>query len=312
MSSAVQAKKNSTEASAARSGYATPKMGSACTPREAENLPDEVVKLHTAWEQYWQDATRFWERLLDCFRNSGDQNSLKGWCISEGVHNIIGQDLANLRTALREVCHVCGPSTDRATLHPGGNMLSGHRLLFEVLLELVSAGGVAGFQEGQAKAPSWQAVRALLTENSRVNGGQGQAMSSHMSSHVRSHSVPPAVSMLTMSGFAHHSPVTWRTSGAPTHAVGTMSLAQAAATGALAMPFNHAAQILSSPSTPLGVASYTVSPVASMQPGNGFLPFEPSPSQNSARLAAHGSPTKAHTNGLFVGQVAVGPRIVLH
>merc|ERR1719321_637950 len=90
---------------------------SARSPGEPEQIPEEVIELHAAWETYWKDATRFWERLLDCFRNGGDQNSLKGWCISEQVHNIIGQDLADVRRALREVCQVCGHASDRSVVN---------------------------------------------------------------------------------------------------------------------------------------------------------------------------------------------------
>jgi len=137
---------------------------------DVERMPDEVVNLHAAWEAYWQDATRFWERLLDCFRNSGDQNALKGWCISEGVHNIIGQGLANVRTALREVCQVCGPPV-AAGAGGAAAVLAGQRPFFSALLELVSAGGIAGVVEGQLKAPSWQSMRAVLDESHHAPRG---------------------------------------------------------------------------------------------------------------------------------------------
>jgi len=333
MNSAVQAK-NNTEANAGRSGYALPQIGSARSPWEAEKLPEEVLHLHAAWEQYWQDATRFWERLLDCFRNSGDQNSLKGWCISEGVHNIIGQDLANLRTALREVVQICGPSASSGSSASGSSanaMFSGHRLLFTALLELVSAGGMSGFVEGQAKGPSWQAVRALLDESGRSQrqsiGGQGQkgygqSQANHQT--TTSYPMPAAVAASTVSppGLQTHSaPITWRTStsGAPT------SLAQAAATGALAMPMNRAAAqtglMGSMPATampigpmpvsamPLSVATYTA-----VQPGNRFAPFEPSPLQNSTRLPSYvtPTPTKVQTGGSWVGEAMGSKAATLH
>jgi len=136
---------------------------------DADQIPEEVIQLHAAWEKYWQDATCVWERMQDCFHNSGDQNSLKGWILSQGVHNIIGHDLANIRTALREVCQVCGASSSLGAAGAGGSsMLSGQRPLFAMLLELISAGGVAGFVRAQKRTPSWQGVLCLLDENSQM------------------------------------------------------------------------------------------------------------------------------------------------
>lgn len=131
----------------------------------SDGLPEEVVALYHSWEQYWQDATRYWSRLLECFRNHGDQNSLKGMCIQEGVHNIIGQDLASLRTALRDVRNACGRPgglQQQGTARPGGESLASVRPLFEALLALVSAGGVVGEAADGTTMPSWQDVRAVL------------------------------------------------------------------------------------------------------------------------------------------------------
>jgi hypothetical protein len=134
---------------------------------DTENLPEEVTVLLTAWDKYWKDAMMYWERLLECFRNHGDQNSLKGWCISEGVHNIIGQDLADLRTALRMVCDAAsGANPSRSTSTAA---LSAHRTLFETLLELVSAGGVSGVVEGN-RAPSWEGIHFILAHDAGVRG----------------------------------------------------------------------------------------------------------------------------------------------
>jgi len=119
-----------------------------------ETLPDEVRALQAAWDRYWQDMTRFWERLLDVFRNNGDQNALKGSCIVDGVHNVVGQNLAVLRSTIREVCDACGRA-------PASAGLRAARPLFAALLELVSAGGVTGVEEG-GRPPSWQAIRELI------------------------------------------------------------------------------------------------------------------------------------------------------
>jgi len=135
-------------------------MGEVDIRPSCDDTPEEVTVLLTAWGRYWKDATFFWQKLLDCFRNQGDQNALKGWCIAEGVHNAVGQHLADVRTALRMVCDACG--TSRST------SLVGQQPLFEALLELISAGGTAGVHEGQT-APSWQGVRAILEKRMPVN-----------------------------------------------------------------------------------------------------------------------------------------------
>lgn len=114
----------------------------------------EVVGLLTAWQKYWKNATRFWQRLLDTFRNGGDQNALKVWCIEEGVHNVIGQDLAALRAALRQAGEACRAGSEDAI--PGADTL------FSVLLELVSAGGVCGDADESIRPSSWDAVMAIV------------------------------------------------------------------------------------------------------------------------------------------------------
>lgn len=127
------------------------------------DLPDEVRILQQAWSQYWADATRFWERLLDVFRKGGDQNGLKVACITEGVHNTIGQDLANLRQALRDAAQACeSAGTGFVHVQP----------LFGALLELVSAGGAVGLDEASWVA-SWAAVHAMAASNGATGAGTG-------------------------------------------------------------------------------------------------------------------------------------------
>jgi hypothetical protein len=246
---------------------------SARNPGEPEQIPEEVIELHAAWEQYWQDATRFWERLLDCFRNNGDQNSLKGWCITEGVHNIIGQDLANVRTALRKVCNVCGPSPGGGTAG-GSSMLVGQRPLFATLLELVSAGGVAGWVEGQKRKPSWQAVRALLDESSP--GYRGTSPSSPLPP-VAATSHPVATS--NQQGLSRPASVL-NPKPVPYTSI-SLAQAQAATAGGVAASFNRTVQ-----SQPTGIAAYTA---AAVHPGKRY---EQQPLQSNGRQTSYGIPSK--------------------
>jgi len=127
----------------------------AVSPRvEDEGLPRQLGALQAAWDRYWEEATRFWQRLLDVFRRGGDQNALKVACITEGVHNTVGANLAALRTALREAFDACGE---------GGLLVEGAKPLFAALLELVSAGGTVGFEDDGTRPPSWQSVQALAS-----------------------------------------------------------------------------------------------------------------------------------------------------
>jgi len=63
---------------------------------------EEMWSLQAAWNQYWQDATRFWKRTMEVFDSGEDPAELKRWIRTEGrVVETLGADLAVLRGALR-------------------------------------------------------------------------------------------------------------------------------------------------------------------------------------------------------------------
>jgi len=142
-------------------------LATMCPHFTGEGLPVEIQELQSAWEQYWGDVTRFWRRLLDVFRHGGDQNALKITCITESVHNIIGADLAALRMALRKAGEACRSGGLVSDLN-----IRSAQVLFPALLELVSAGGIVGFEEG-TKIPSWQGVLALMDIDNVPVAGTG-------------------------------------------------------------------------------------------------------------------------------------------
>jgi len=142
-------------------------LATMCPRAECHGLLPEFQELQRAWEQYWEHATCFWRHLLEVFRHGGDQNALKIMCITEGVHNIVGADLAALRAALRKAADACQCGASAYDL----NFVSA-RLLFFALLELVSAGGMVGCEEGSS-VPSWQAVLAILDMDKPHGGGTG-------------------------------------------------------------------------------------------------------------------------------------------
>lgn len=135
----------------------------AMSPKADGNvLPQKLHKLLVAWERYWDNATRFWKILLICFREGGDQNALKLACLDQGVHNTVQDDLLALRLALREAVDLDLHSRSaEGAAATGLATLRSIRSLFAALLELVSAGGKVGFDEGM-HSPNWGRVRALL------------------------------------------------------------------------------------------------------------------------------------------------------
>jgi len=134
---------------------------------DTSSLTPQFRALQIAWDKYWSDVTRFWQRLLDVFRTGGDQNALKIACINEGVHNIVGADLAALRAAIRDAFNAC--SAD------GADLFHLHQFcpLFAALLELVSAGGSVGFDENRGP-PDWQGVYELVATSESCMEIQGR------------------------------------------------------------------------------------------------------------------------------------------
>lgn len=125
--------------------------------------------MQIAWGQYWQHATRFWQRLYDVFSNGGDFHALKMWCSQEAVHNVIGQHLANLRAAIRQVSQI-----PRQQLL--GAAVPGAEALFAALLELISAGGVVGVQDC-VRCSSWEAVMQIVADTNCTPSPHAQVKS---------------------------------------------------------------------------------------------------------------------------------------
>jgi len=117
---------------------------------------EEINALHVAWNQYWQDVTRFWKRTMEVFDSGQDPTPLKLWIRGGGrVNEILGADLAALRTALRRAGQAC-----RASCPDGAH-------LFTTLLELVSNAGRAGVAEG-LQNPNWRRIRTMIDADSSV------------------------------------------------------------------------------------------------------------------------------------------------
>jgi len=175
------------------------------------SITPQFKALQVAWDQYWQNVTRFWQRLLNVFRTGGDQNALKVACIEEHVHNIVGANLAALRSAMRQAFDACniaaGTEAHLRQLCP----------LFAALLELVSAGGTVGFKESQGPS-NWQAVHSLISASAseRLISASASELSSHLSvqevqtepDHFSAALGPEIHSQLSSSNFSNRSTMT--------------------------------------------------------------------------------------------------------
>jgi len=113
------------------------------------HVPQELFKLQTAWEQYWDTASRFWAALLDTFRSNGDWNVLKNEFISMGVHEVIARKLRALRMALRDAEEACARA-------PRAAGLADAQALWASLLVMISSG------EERFGPTNWEAVSTAL------------------------------------------------------------------------------------------------------------------------------------------------------
>jgi len=117
---------------------------------------EEMRSLQAAWNQYWQDATRFWKRTMAVFDSGEDPARLKQWIRTEGrVLETIGNDLAVLRCSLRRAADACAR----------GNSSPDAARLFRTLLALVGSNGTVGLEDS-LQGPSWQTVRSLIDADS--------------------------------------------------------------------------------------------------------------------------------------------------
>lgn len=116
-------------------------------------VPEEIRSLKRAWEQYWHDACRFWEPLFRAFETQADWQQLRRNYLSNKVHKVIGQDLWNLKHAVRKVCDACGRAD-------AGSPLSGNATLFSALFKLICEGSAV---DGDgADFTTWQTTSSVL------------------------------------------------------------------------------------------------------------------------------------------------------
>lgn len=157
----------------------------------AEGMPQEIARLRAAWSQYWQDATRYWERVHQCLRNGGDMNALKREYITEDVHNVIGQRLVAVRAAIQDAFVACTRAAETVAqvgttrVDAGTAALANQRPFLAALLELVSARGETGIGDGNPGGPprlsesrcidGWRAVRARLNSTPGVTRLAGRS-----------------------------------------------------------------------------------------------------------------------------------------
>lgn len=108
-----------------------------------------LVRLRSAWEEYWEAATRYWTDLLNTFRNNGDWDTLKREFVAMGVHLDIASKLGAMRAELDRCTVLCM----HAPLESGLRWIP---TLFSALLVLISAG------EERPGPTTWEQVRYCL------------------------------------------------------------------------------------------------------------------------------------------------------
>jgi hypothetical protein len=75
--------------------------------QDNDEYDDELLTrlwcLRTAWQQYWEEATRFWQCIYDTFRSGGDFKALKAAYVRADVHETMRRSLLSLRGAITQV-----------------------------------------------------------------------------------------------------------------------------------------------------------------------------------------------------------------
>lgn len=119
---------------------------------DSDEYDDELLTrlwcLRTAWQQYWEDATRFWQCIYDTFRSGGDFKALKAAYVRADVHETVRRSLLALRAALVQL----GEASARAAPEVGAR---GVPCLVKALLVMVGTGE-------KDTAVNWGAIREIL------------------------------------------------------------------------------------------------------------------------------------------------------
>jgi len=124
-------------------------------------LAQKVLAVRLAWTRYWDDVSKYWAILIDVFRNNGDQNALKKFCIAEQVHNVVGADLASLRRAINEVAGTSShvhPSIDLTDIKP----------IFFALLEIFR---VDATDNESGECSTWRSIQSLVRIDEKLRDG---------------------------------------------------------------------------------------------------------------------------------------------
>lgn len=126
--------------------------------------------LQKAWKNYWEDVSRFWAALYDCFANQGDWVALKNQCIQQGLQAVVCDRVSGLKHALNAASRACIASPEE----DGSSQLE---VLLRALDALVSDAGSPGrqltarFSGSQDEHPSegrQKHVQEMLREEQKV------------------------------------------------------------------------------------------------------------------------------------------------
>jgi len=91
--------------------HSADEASNAATWQESAEYDDELLTrlwcLKTAWQQYWEEATKFWQCIYDTFRQSGDFKALKAAYVRADVHETVRRSLIALRSAITQLRDAC-------------------------------------------------------------------------------------------------------------------------------------------------------------------------------------------------------------